>query len=208
MTTAWEYAARAFEPRVRRWPTPGALAVELDPATVQTPALDLIDRELVALADGEFDRLMVFVSPQEGKSVRVSQRFVEWLLADNPELRVAIVSYADEMARRWGSDIKLDLETFNGFEGTTDLGLRLRADSRAAGRWQIDGHKGGVYCVGVGGSLTGKPVDVLCHRRPHQGPGAGPVDQVPGSGEAVLAGRRRPPARARRESRADPDQVA
>jgi predicted phage terminase large subunit-like protein len=39
--------------------------------------------------------------------------------------------------------------------------LRLRADSRAAGRWQIDGRRGGVYCCGVGGSLTGRPVDVL-----------------------------------------------
>jgi predicted phage terminase large subunit-like protein len=159
--TAWEHAARLFEPRIRRWTTPGTMAAELDPATIQTPALDVIDRELVALADGKFDRLMVFMPPQEGKSVRVSQRFAEWLLIDNPDLRIAIVSYADEMARRWGSDIKLDLETFSGAEGTLDLGLRLRADSRAAGRWQIDGRKGGVYCVGVAGALVGKPVDVL-----------------------------------------------
>lgn len=147
--------------QARRWATPGDLAKALDPTTVQTPALELIDRELVALADGENDRLMVFMPPQEGKSSRCSHRFVEWLLAENPELRIAIVSYSDDIARRWGSDIKLDVETFNGEDGTLDLGLSLRADSRAAGRWQIDGHKGGVYCVGVGGSLTGRPVDVL-----------------------------------------------
>ncbi|MFC9973557.1 phage terminase large subunit [Spirillospora sp. NPDC127200] len=148
-------------PKPRRWATPGELAKALDPTTVQTPALDLIDRELVALADGDTDRLMVCVSPQEGKSTRVSLRFAEWLLVHNPDLRIAIVSYADEMARRWGSDIKLDVETFNGDEGTIDLGIRLRADSRAAGRWQIEGHKGGVYAVGVGGALTGKPADVI-----------------------------------------------
>ena len=157
----WELAARHFQPRVRRWATPGEMAVALDPTTIQTPALDVIDRELVALADGDIDRLMVFMSPQEGKSVRVSHRFVEWLLEHDPDLRVAIVSYADEMARRWGSDIKLDAQSFNGDDDTIDLGLRLRADSRAAGRWQIDGRKGGVYCVGVAGALTGKPVDVL-----------------------------------------------
>ncbi|SFK92512.1 phage uncharacterized protein (putative large terminase), C-terminal domain-containing protein [Streptosporangium canum] len=159
--TAWEHAAAQFLPRRRRWATPGAMAAELDPTTVQTPALDLIDAELVALADGSGDRLMIFMPPQEGKSVRASHRFVEWLLVDNPDLRVGIVSYADEMARRWGSDIKLDAQTFTGIDDTIDLGIRLRADSRAAGRWQIDGHKGGVYCVGVGGALTGKPVDVL-----------------------------------------------
>ncbi|MFI7125984.1 phage terminase large subunit [Nonomuraea sp. NPDC050153] len=157
----WEVAARHFLPRTRRWATPGEMAQVLDPTTVQTPALDVIDRELVALADGDIDRLMVFMSPQEGKSVRVSHRFVEWLLVENPDLRVAIVSYADEMARRWGSDIKLDCQTFNGDDDTVDLGLRLRADSRAAGRWQIEGRKGGVYCVGVAGALTGKAVDVL-----------------------------------------------
>ncbi|MGI5423070.1 phage terminase large subunit [Actinomadura luteofluorescens] len=146
---------------VAAWATPGEMAKALDPTTVQTPALDVIDRELVQLADGATDRLMIFMPPQEGKSLRTSQRFVEWLLRRNPDMRVAIVSYADEMARRWGSDIKLDVETFNGDEGTIDLGLRLRADNRAAGRWQIDGHKGGVYCVGVAGALTGKPVDLL-----------------------------------------------
>ncbi|NUW45553.1 phage terminase large subunit [Nonomuraea rhodomycinica] len=159
--TPWEVAARHFQPRPRRWATPGQLAAALDPTTVQTPALDVIDRHLVALADRDIDRLMVFMPPQEGKSVRVSHRFVEWLLTTDPDLRVAIVSYADEMARRWGSDIKLDAQSFDGTDGSVDLGLRLRADSRAAGRWQIDGRKGGVYCVGVAGALTGKPVDVM-----------------------------------------------
>jgi len=157
----WEIAAAHFQPRTRRWATPGDLARALDPATVQTPALDLIDRELVAVADGEVDRLMVFMSPQEGKSVRVSHRFAEWMLVNNPDTRIAIVSYADEIARRWGSDIKLDTQTYDGSDDTIDLGLRLRADSRAAGRWQIEGHRGGVYCCGVAGSLTGRAVDLL-----------------------------------------------
>jgi predicted phage terminase large subunit-like protein len=165
VTLLWEevcrQTAQAFQAKTRRWATPGELAKALDPTTVQTPALDLIDRELVGLADDDFDRLMIFMSPQEGKSVRVSHRFVEWLLTDNPDLRVGIVSYADEMARRWGSDIKLDAQTFDGTDDTIDLGLRLRADSRAAGRWQIEGRRGGVYCVGVAGALTGKPIDVM-----------------------------------------------
>lgn len=158
---AMQAAARAFEPKIRRWPAPGALAQALDPGTRQTPALELIDRELVALEDGQFDRLMIFMPPQEGKSVRVSQRYPEWALEQNPDLRFAVVSYADEMARRWGSDIKLDVVTFDGTDDELDLGLDLRADSKAAGRWQIAGRKGGVYCVGIGGSLTGKPVDRL-----------------------------------------------
>lgn len=144
------------------WESPGSLAQMLDPTIVQTPALQLIDRELMNLATNpEVDRLMIFMPPQEGKSERVSHRLPEWLLKFNPDLRIAIVSYADEMSRRWGADIKLDAETFDGTEDTVNLGIKLREDSKAAGRWQIQGHKGGVYCTGVAGSLTGKPVDWL-----------------------------------------------
>jgi predicted phage terminase large subunit-like protein len=145
-----------------RWATPGELHQAISPSVVQTPALDLVDRELVALVESpEFDRLALFMSPQEGKSERVSHAFALWLLVQNPELRIAIVSYSDEMARRHGAAIKSDAQTFDGTDGELDLGIRLREDSRAAGRWQIEGHAGGVYCVGIGGSLTGKPVDVL-----------------------------------------------
>lgn len=154
-----------YEPRKvrpRQWSTPGELAVALDPTVVQTPALRLIDEELVRLADDpETDRLIISMPPQEGKSERVSHRFPEWLLSQNPDLRIAIVSYTDEMARRHGSDIKLDVETFDGENSHIDLGIKLRADSRAAGRWGIQGRKGSVYCVGIRGSLTGKPVDIL-----------------------------------------------
>jgi hypothetical protein len=52
------------------------------------------------------------MSPQEGKSERVSHAFALWLLVQNPELRIAIVSYSDEMARRHGAAIKSDAQTF------------------------------------------------------------------------------------------------
>lgn len=147
----------------RRWATPGDLARELNPAMVQTPALDLIDTELTYLVDNDQgdDRLAVLMPPQEGKSEEVSHYYVLWLLIQNPELRIAVVSYTDEMARRHGAAIKSDAQSFDGTDGELDLGIRLREDSRAAGRWQIEGHAGGVYCVGIAGSLTGKPVDVL-----------------------------------------------
>lgn len=149
-------------PAPRKWATPGALARVLDPDTVQTPALELIDAALVELTDtDEYDKLIITMPPQEGKSVRVSHRFPEWLLEQNSDLRIAIVSYTDEMARRHGAEIKLDVEYFNGEDSPIDLGIALRLDSRAAGRWNIKDHKGSVYCVGIGGSLTGKAVDWL-----------------------------------------------
>ncbi len=138
------------------------MAQQLDPTTVRTPALNLINDALVDVAEGREDRLMVSMPPQEAKSSTASYRFPTWLLADvDPDMRVIMVSYSDEIARRWGSDVKRDFETFNGDEDTVDLGVRLRADSRAAGRWQVDGHRGGMVCAGVAGSVTGRPADLM-----------------------------------------------
>ena len=149
-------------PKEHRWASPGELACQLNPSTVQTPALKRIDEELVLLAtDPGVDKLIISMPPQEGKSERASHYFPLWLLERNPELRIAIISYTDEMARRHGSAVKQDVETYSGDEGTLDLGIKLRADSKAAGRWHIQGHQGGIYCTGIGGSLTGKPVDIL-----------------------------------------------
>ena len=66
----WEHVARTFEPaRPSRWPTPGALARHLNPRTIQTPALDLIDQALINLADTPDGRLIITMAPQEGKAL-------------------------------------------------------------------------------------------------------------------------------------------
>jgi predicted phage terminase large subunit-like protein len=137
-----------------KWPTPGAMAQELDHATVQTPALDLIDAELVKVARGITPRLMVFTPPQVGKSQRISRRFPAWLLSQDPTLRIVLVSYELEKAVRWGRDIRLDVQMH------PQLGIALRPDSKAAGRWHT-AQGGGIYCVGIGGALTGQPADYL-----------------------------------------------
>lgn len=160
--TAWEYAARQFEPRVWRWPSPGAMATDLDPTHRTTAALDAIDLELIKVADGTNDRLMVFMPPQEGKSQKISRRFPAWLLAHDPTLRIAIISYAADKAVRWGRQIRRDVLTYK------KLGIELRADSRAAGRWETT-QGGGLVCVGIAGGITGEPVDVLLIDDPVEG---------------------------------------
>src|SRR4051794_24703204 len=147
MVTAWEAAAASFAPVQAKWRTPGDLAQALDPRTVQTPALQFIDEALVDVAEGRCRRLMVFMPPQEGKSERVSRRFVEWVLAHQPDKRVVVASYEAETAERWGRAIREDIATFKGDEGTVDLGLSIKRKDSAAGRWTLEGHDGGVYCV-------------------------------------------------------------
>lgn len=50
------------------WATPGDMAKALDRKTRQTPALDLIDAELVRLLNALDGRLILSMPPQEGKA--------------------------------------------------------------------------------------------------------------------------------------------
>lgn len=139
--------------------TPGQLAQAIDPLVVQTPALDLIDEALVAVEGGRIDRLMINMPPQEGKSWRVTTATPLWMLTRNPDCRIAILSYGQDLADEFGRNIRNHITSNNGDDGTLDLGLRIAPDNGAARRWRLDGHRGGVRSVGIAGGLTGRPAD-------------------------------------------------
>lgn len=152
----WAHVLARYKRRPCPWSTPGEYAKAMDPKLVQTPVLDLIDRELVKLANTPDGRLAISIAPQEGKSQRCSRRFPAWMLARNPELRIGIVSYEHSVARRWGRAIRDDIKTnYEAFQ------LRIRDDVSAQDEWQLANHEGGVVSVGIGGAINGRPVDVL-----------------------------------------------
>src|SRR6201992_935098 len=146
------------------YPSPGALAAALYPGTVvQTPALEMLDDALVDVAEDVTDRLMWFMPPQEGKSQRVSRWFPLWMLLRNPDLRIGIASYELGVARRGGRSIRNELKAH------PELGLKVRLDTSAAHEWELEGHVGGVFCTGVGGPLTGRPIDLMLIDDPVKG---------------------------------------
>lgn len=149
------------EKELRRWSTPGELAKAIEPSTVQTPALDLIDEALVDVEAGRCDRLILNLPPQEGKSTRVTTYGPLWFLTRNPDRRVAVVSYAQDLAEEFGRNIRNHIEDNQGDEGSLDLGLRIAADNNAIRRFRIANRLGGVRAVGLSGGLTGKAVDAL-----------------------------------------------
>lgn len=156
-------AAKLEGAETRVFPTPGELAAYIDPRTVNTDALQLLDSNLTEIAHGQHDRLIWTMPPQEGKSVRISRVFPYWLLLHKPDTRIAIVSYEANIARRWGRAIRNDILTH------PELGITVRTDTAAAHEWQLEGHDGGVITVGIGGALTGRPVDCMIIDDPVKG---------------------------------------
>lgn len=163
--SVWELVAQQFEKPEAKWPTPGHMAADLDPRTRQTPALDLIDQKLVEAFEKGDGRLLLSMPPQEGKSQRASRRFPLWALTQNPDLRIAIASYEANIARRWGRAIRDDITQ----HGDQLNGLKVRDDLSAQHEWQLKDHDGGVFTAGVGGAMTGRPVDLLLIDDPIKG---------------------------------------
>src|SRR6266567_651710 len=164
---AWLPALRQLTtpaPTGRRWATPGAMTFDLDVKHRQSAALDLLDAKLVDLADGRISKLMWFMPPQEGKSQKVSRRYPTWRLFEDPSLRIVILSYDLARARRWGREIKRDIEQ----HPLLRMRIRLRADSKAAGSWLTD-EGGGIYCAGIRGGITGEPADEVVIDDPIKG---------------------------------------
>lgn len=146
-----------------RYPTPGEFAMAVSPHTTkQTPALEAIDDHLAEVARGENNRLMIFCPPQEGKSTRTACWYPLWRLAHDPSLRIAIISYNQQKALRWGKWLRRMIEKH------PELGIHLEPGSRAGDRWETTAG-GRVLAVGINGGLTGEPVDEMIIDDPVEG---------------------------------------
>lgn len=124
--------------------------------------------KLTEFAHGKIRKLMVFMPPQHGKSEGSTRRLPAFILGENPDTKIAIVSYNAPKARKFNREIQRIIDTpeyraifpetrLNSSKVTTLSGAWLRN----ADECEIVGYRGGFKTVGVGGALTGESVDVL-----------------------------------------------
>lgn len=132
--------------------SPGALAAVLtDRREMQARHLHLIDQAWIDMAEGRADRVMLTMPPRHGKSRRASRWAPLWFLRKYPDRRVMIASYTASLADEHGRWIRDAIEAWGDA-----LGIQLRPGSKAANRFDLLGHEGGLAASGIGGSLTGK----------------------------------------------------
>lgn len=119
---------------------------------------------LEAFALGMVKRLIVTMPPQHGKSEGSTRLLSAFLLGKNPNLRIAIASYADSFAKKFNRDVQrvIDCEAYRAIFPDTKLGDGVsREATRTASEFEIVGKTGSLKVVGRGGGLTGNPVDVM-----------------------------------------------
>jgi predicted phage terminase large subunit-like protein len=125
---------------------------------------------LTDFADGNIKKLMVFMPPQHGKSEGSTRRLPAYLLGKDPDRKIAVVSYNAPKARKFNREIQriINTEEYHDiFPKTCLAGSDYTEDPnrdnyiRTSDEFEIVGHRGGCKTVGVGGPLTGDPVDTL-----------------------------------------------
>src|SRR3990167_2188603 len=132
--------------------SPVDLMTVIDPSYVRAQHLELLNDYLMRCERREIRRLMIFMPPQHGKSTTTSKGLASHWIGTFPDEPVLLASYGQSWAEHWGRETKAVLTEY----GDALWGLKVRQDSKAAGRWQLEDHKGGMTAVGIGGATTGR----------------------------------------------------
>ena len=116
------------------------------------------------VAKGELKRLIINMPPRHTKSEFGSFLLVAWFLGQFPEKKVIQSSHTAELAVGFGRKVR-NLFEQEDYQKVFP-GVALRADSKAAGRWDTN-KNGSYFAIGVGGSVTGKGADLFIIDDPH-----------------------------------------
>lgn len=118
---------------------------------------------------GNIKRLIITVPPQHGKSQISSRHLPAYALGKNPDTKVAVISYSATLANTFNKEcqrIIVDSAYQSVFPDTKLSRQTARTDSssdlytQTQNQFDIVGHQGFYKSVGIGGSLTGTPVDI------------------------------------------------
>jgi hypothetical protein len=157
----WDVVADAFDdsivppPRPSELANPVTLAAHCDPSYKVRGHVRVIADEMKALSDGEFDRLLLNMPPQVGKSRTAVEWGAFWWLAHHPTHRVVIGAYGHVLAIKRGKAIRKLVEQHG-----KRYGLEIERGSASMSDWALTSG-GGVLAVGVGSGVTGQNADII-----------------------------------------------
>ena len=129
-----------------------------------------ICKKLEEVEAGKIRNLMIFMPPQTGKSMTVSESFPSWFLGRNPERLVLEVSYGDELAEQFGKRNKQKIINY----GQELFGVRLpsfMSGGTSSKDWTLEKFdyqsqeyklcRGGMVSRAIGGQVAGKGANLL-----------------------------------------------
>jgi predicted phage terminase large subunit-like protein len=119
--------------------------------------LKYIGTQLEAFLSSDKKGLIISMPPQHGKSQMITETLPSYFIGRNPEKRVIIVSYGDDLARRFGRRNKQKIEEF----GKELFNVEISSQSRSDTEMEISKSKGTIISRGIMSGITGQPGDLI-----------------------------------------------
>ena len=122
---------------------------------------EVMCEELTEFAfSGKREYKMLFVPPQNGKSLHSTLGLPTFLLGLDPKLKIAVISYNNEVASLFGDDISriLKSDDYKSVFPNTVTGVAGLKDNKYITETTEGGY---IISVGVNGTLTSRTVDIF-----------------------------------------------
>lgn len=107
---------------------------------------EILAERLQEIADGDRNRLMIFLPPRHGKTEIISRLFSAYYLYRYPERWVGLNSYGASLSYTFSRNARDYYRRFGG---------QLKSDAAGVEHWETT-EGGGLWAAGVGGAITGK----------------------------------------------------
>lgn len=127
-----------------------------------------ICEKLQEFAAGKIKKMMILLPPQHGKTELSTRQFPPYLLGQNPDRKIAIISYASHIAENFNRSIQLNIDnpTYHKLFPKTKLnysklfGTNYDGKVRTTEKCEIVEYNGSFKTIGRGGALTSETVDI------------------------------------------------
>jgi hypothetical protein len=118
--------------------------------------IDLLCDLLAAGRRGKRLRKIINLPPRSLKSIIVSVALPAWLMGHDPALKIIVVSYSDELARKLSRDFRTVVESdwYKGLFPAMVLGKNTEIEITTS-------RNGYRYAISTGGTLTGRGAGIL-----------------------------------------------
>lgn len=114
------------------------------------------------LDDDALDRLCIVQPPRTAKTSLITLSFPFWLILMNPKLNILIVNYNETLAKRFGTRLRQLFIENEDLLASRDIYLSKAEHAKAS--FSFENSKGellgSIDLVGVGGTITGRDVDI------------------------------------------------
>ena len=136
--------------------------------------LDLLATRLIELHDGSIKRLLINLPPRHLKTQLCTICFAAWLLANDPTVKILIVTYGERLAKDISRSIRAILRArwFREIFAT-----RISKDHSEVDNFRTS-RGGGVYATSFDGAITGFGGDFIIIDDPHNQSDAGFPDKL------------------------------